>query len=61
MGLLPWNSNNGDEKDLVELGLEIELSQKDWMSKVVCNALGDVHHTEHSHIQWVEGNKIEPK
>ena len=23
----------------------MKLPQKDWMSKVVCNGLGDVHHT----------------
>ena len=39
----------------------MKLPQKDWMSKVVCNARGDRHHTEVNHIQWVEGNKIEPK
>ena len=49
------------KKDLAELGFEMKLPQKDWMSKVVCNALGHKHHTELNHIQWVEGNKIEPK
>ena len=49
------------KKDLVELGFEMKLPQKDWMSKVVCNARGDKHHTELNHTQWVEGNKIEPK
>ena len=58
---MPWNSDNGDEKDLTELGFEMKLPQNDWMSKVVCNALGHKHRTELNHIQWVEGNKIEPK
>ena len=33
------------KEDLAELGFEVKLLQKDWMSKVVCNALGDMHHT----------------
>ena len=49
------------KKDLAELGLEMKLPQKDWMSKVVSNALGDMHHTENNHLKWVEGNKTEPK
>ena len=48
-------------KDLAECGFEMKLPQRDWMSKVVCNALGDMHHTELNHIKSVEGNKIEPK
>ena len=47
------------KKDHAELGFEMKLPQKDWMSKVVCNALGHKHHTELNHIQWVEANKIE--
>ena len=34
------------KKDLAELGFEMKLPQKDWMSKVVRNALGHKHHTE---------------
>ena len=49
------------KRDLVELGFEMKLPQKDWMSKVVCNAVGHKHHTELNPIQWVEGNKMEPK
>ena len=49
------------KKDLVKLGFEMTLPQKNWMSKVVCNAVGHKHHTELNHIQWVEGNKIEQK
>ena len=49
------------KKDLAELGFEMKLPQKDWMSKVVCNALGHKHHTELNPIQWVERNKLEPK
>ena len=59
--LLPRNLDNGNEKDLAELEFEVKLPQKDWMSKVVCNARGDKHLTELNHTQWVEGNKIEPK
>ena len=33
------------QKYLVELGLEMMLPQKEWMSKVVCNVVGDTHHT----------------
>ena len=32
------------KKDLTEFGFDIKLPQKDWMSKVVCNAIGDMHH-----------------
>ena len=49
------------KRDLVELGFEMKLLQKDWISKVVCNAVGHKHHTKLNPIQWVEGNKIEPK
>ena len=49
------------KKDLAELGFEMKLPQKDWMCKVVCNSLGDVHHKELNQIQWVERNKIEQK
>ena len=49
------------KRDLVELEFEMKLTQKDWMSKVVCNAVRHKHHTELNPIQWVEGNKIEPK
>ena len=38
-------------KDLAKLGFEMKLPKKDWMSKVVCNALGDMHNAEHNHIQ----------
>ena len=33
------------KKDLAQLGFEMKLPQKDWMSKVVCNALGNTYHT----------------
>ena len=49
------------KKDLAELGFEMKLPQKDWMSKVVRNAIGDIHRTELNHIPWVEVNKIEAK
>ena len=32
-------------KDVAELGFEMKLPKKEWMSKDVCNALGDMHHT----------------
>ena len=32
------------KKDLVELGFEMKLPQTDWMSKVVCNVLRDMHY-----------------
>ena len=38
------------KKDLAELGFEMKLPQTDWMSKVVYNALGDMHHTKLNHI-----------
>ena len=49
------------KRDLAQLGFEMKLPQKDWMSKVVFNAIRHKNHTEHYPIQWVEGNKIEPK
>ena len=33
------------KKHPAKLGFEMKLPQMDWMSKVVCNALGDMHHT----------------
>ena len=49
------------KRDLVELGFEMKLPQKDCMSKVVRNAVRHKHHTELNPMQWVERNKIEPK
>jgi len=33
----------GMKKDHVGFEFEMKLPQRDWMSKVVCDALGDVH------------------
>ena len=33
------------KKDLVGFEFEMKLPQRDWMSKVVYDAIGDVHHT----------------
>ena len=49
------------KKDLAELGFQMKLPQMDWMSKVVFNTQGDMHHTELNQIHWVGRNKIEPK
>ena len=49
------------KKDLVELGFKMKLIQKDLMSKVVCNALGDMHHIELNHTQWKQDNNIDQK
>ena len=49
------------KRDLAQLGFEMKLPQKDWMSKVVSNALGVMHHRELNHIKSAEANKIEKK
>ena len=47
--------------DLTEVGFKMKLPKKDWVSKVLCNAQGDRHHTELNQIQCMGGNKIEHK
>ena len=45
------------KKDLAKFGFEMKLPKKDWISTVLCNALGDMQLTVLNRIQWVEENK----
>jgi len=42
--LLPWSSNDKDEKDLATLGFEMKLPRRNLIPKVVFHAIGNIDH-----------------